>query len=165
MAAATEAITQKRLAHRLNLSTRQVRKLTNQSVFQRDADGLYPWPQSLDDYIRHKQAEVQRRAGPTDMAEVKLRKLSAEAEMAQIELAQIRQQMIAVDDVEADRRRMLEQLDATLRNAPSRHAPDLARSAKITIATAQRHLEAAIEEVRATLRSLGADDGDDRAAA
>ena len=88
-------------------------------------------------------------------------KTAAQAELAQMEVAKLRGELVALEDIKPLVRGPLEQVDAALRNAPARYAADLAAAAKLKdgLRRAQRILGDIIERIRDDLRKL-ADDGD-----
>lgn len=153
-------LNQTELATMLGLTTRQIRNLEIAGMPHgaEKNSKRYPLPDALDWYYSRKYTPDE----PTTMEEAKLRKLSAEADMAQLELAEMRRELWRVSDSADELGRALEQVDAALRNAPSRYAPDLAQVADLKVPKAQRFLADVIERIRAELKLVG--ENDERAA-
>lgn len=152
-----EEVNQTELARRLALTPRQIRNLHEHGLPHR-RDGrsvLYPWPEVRDWYTKFKQEEDRRRRGggqELNLQHEKARKLAADAEKAEMELAKARGELIHIEDVEGLVRRPLEQVAAALGNAPSRYASDLAEEADLKIPIAMRMLEDILRSVREDLR-------------
>ena len=98
---------------------------------------------------------------PADVNEERARLLRAQANLAEVELARVRGRSVDVEAV----RRLIERLvgaaNARLGALPSKLAPVVRPDDP---ATARRHLELAVEEVRAELRRLDVDETRDAAA-
>lgn len=104
-----------------------------------------------------EQVEAQtERGAPTDYDEAKARKMAAEAELAELELARARGTIVTVDDVERMLSAPLYRLRAKLLNLPSKWSPSLVGCR--TIAEAQTRLEAAVEEAMLSLSEEGEED-------
>lgn len=158
---AVEELTQVEFAERIGVSTRAVRKLHDHEI-PRLPNGRYPWPEARHWYIRFKQEEVDRRrapAGELNLQAEMARKTAAQADAAELQLAERRREMIHIRDVEAMVRVPLEQVAAALKNAPSGYAEDLATEADIPIPRAMRILEDIVERIRADLRRARDEDG------
>lgn len=158
---AREALTQRELALRLEISTSWVRELTARGTLTRDADGLYPWPNNEQRWARYQAERVQpTEGGPADAYEVaRTRKTEADAQLRELELAIRRGELMPVDQVLDKVRAPLEAVDAQLRTVPRRHSDTWARRLSITQAQAIALLHDLVEDVRADLRSVFADDG------
>lgn len=151
-----EELTQKELATRLGITTREVRNLHGHGI-PRLENGRYPWPDARHWYIHFKQAERERRQGgyeDLDLRRELARKTAAQADEAELRLAERRRELIHIRDVERLVREPLEQVDAALRNAPSRYASDLAELADISIPKAMQLLESIVERIRTDLREI-----------
>lgn len=154
--AKVEPLSQKEFAKRLGISTRAVRDLHAHGIPRRK-DGKYPWPEARHWYIRFKQDERERRQGggeDLDLRREMARKTAAQADEAELRLAERRREMIHIRDIERLVREPLEQVDAGLRNASSRHAAELAELAGISIAKAMHFLEQVMERIRTDLREI-----------
>lgn len=152
----TELLTQKDLATRLGITPRAVRDLHAHGIPRRKT-GKYPWPDARHWYIKFKQDERERRRGETedlDLRREQARKTAAQADEAELRLAERRREMIHIRDVELLVREPLEQVDAALRNAPSRYASELAELADVSIPRAMQFLEDIVERIRGDLRQV-----------
>lgn len=159
-----EALLQTELATRLGITTRAVRKLHDHGIPRDEQTSRYPWPDARDWYIKFKQEEVDRRRGAgsaLDFQVERARKTAVQADREELKLAQERREMVHMDDVAELVRAPLERVDGALKNAPARHAGDLAEAAGIPAASAKRLLETVIEAIRGDLRraheGIGAD--------
>lgn len=151
---AAEGLTQLEFAERLGITTRAVRKLHDHGIPRLD-NGRYPWPEARHWYIKFKQEEVDRRrapAGELNLQTELARKTAAQADTAELQLAERRREMIHIRDLEELVRGPLEQVAAALKNAPSRYASALAEAADIPIPRAMRLLEDIVERIRGDLR-------------
>jgi len=159
----TEALSQKELADRLNVSPRQVRNLTNEGVISRRRDGSYPWPKAHQEWIAFKMTERERRYSKDklNLTEEQARHTAIKAEIAELDLAERRGELVHVEDSTRLVRAALEAVDASLKTAPSRYAQDLAAAVKVPTARALRLLEDIIENVRGDLRNARRDGDDD----
>jgi phage terminase Nu1 subunit (DNA packaging protein) len=122
-----ELLTQDDFADRLGLSTRQVRNLEKSGLPTRSRGGkkLYPWGGCLAWYISFKVQTAVTAASPADFDEAKTRKMAAEAEIAELDLAIKRQQLITQDDHRREMVTWVEPIAAALRAFPGRHATQL----------------------------------------
>lgn len=103
--------------------------------------------------------EVRRVTAEADGSELdaaKLRKLQAEADAKELELAEKRGELVPLDEVEDLVRESLEAVDSVLRHSPSRFAPSLAKSAKVSVKVARTLLRDLVESVRGAIREGGA---------
>ena len=99
--------------------------------------------------------EVESTKGDPTEAEMdaaRLRKLEADAESKELDLAVKRGGLVPLDEVEVLLREALETIDSVLRHAPSRMAPKLAKAAKIPLKRARTIMEDVVEAVRASVR-------------
>lgn len=153
------AIKQKDLAAYLGLSTRQIRNLEAEGVLRAELDErgrkVYPWPENNQRYLRYKieEAKGKRTAHEESIQEAELRAALADAEMKEIKLAQLRGELIHIDDVEKLVREPLEAVAALLKSFKHRWS-----SVLVGCETPQEviaRLDPAIEEVIAILREAG----------
>jgi phage terminase Nu1 subunit (DNA packaging protein) len=91
--------------------------------------------------------------------EARIRKLTAEAALAELELAERERLVVSIDEMERLLSAPLYRLRAQLLVLPSKWAPALVGCR--TIADAQTRLEAAVSEAMLTLAETGDDDGDE----
>ena len=98
----TKTISQKELGERINRTTRQIRKLTEEHGMPRNEDGTYPWPEALEWWVRFKQEEKERRTGTEDskVSELDRARTSKEwalAQLREIELAEKEGRLIPLE--------------------------------------------------------------------
>lgn len=151
-------------AVRKALERGQIKRLPDGSIDAAAADRAWPADPAAAPPARGEPAggtggepEGNREAEPpVSFGEARRRKELALARQREYHVANLQRTMIHIDDVEAMVRRPLEQVDASLRSAPARHAAELAREAGIDLTRAKRILEGIIEGVRTDLRDLRA---------
>lgn len=157
----TEEITQKELARRLGITPRAVRKLGDR--IPRNPAGKYPWPEAKEAHDKIRTEEELRKLGVHDLPtykELRARKLLAETERVEFELAARKSEMIHIDDLEELLLKPLERVNGLLKSAPSSHGPALASAAGIDLPRAIQILGDISEMIRADLRAI-ADVGDE----
>lgn len=161
-----EELSQVELAKRLGISPRAVRKLhgsDDRPGIPRGENGSYPWPEARNWYLDFKKNEQARRhggGGGHDFQKERARFTATRADLAELQLAEKRGELIHIRDVAELLRVPLEQANSTLKNAPARHAARLAEEAKIPTPVAMRMLEEIVELVRADLRAARHDSAD-----
>jgi hypothetical protein len=170
-----EELTQTAAAKRLTISTRELRKLDGREVagdpLPRLESGLYAWPDLQKWYVAFKQHERERRqrrqrgAGtPLNLQDEQARHTAARADIAELELAELRKLMFNFRDMAPLVRLPLERTLGSLRNGPARFAPTLAAAAEISVPVAMKILEDIVEEIVAELqKAMEAVDGDSAA--
>lgn len=164
---AAERLTQKEAARRLGITPRALRKLGTYHEVPREKSGGYPWPRVRDWYIRFKQDEaVSRKTGgalaPADTDKKKAanyyaaraRKEEALAELRELEVAQLKGELVHVDDFEELLSSLFGTLRARLLAFPGLVAPRLA-SRKLKLAEVVTILD---DELHGFLKEL-ADQG------
>lgn len=116
-------LTQKEMAEVLGLSTRQVANLEVLGMPTKSKAGkkLYPSTPGMRWYIHYKVQAAQ----PADFEEARARKMSAEAELAELDLAQKRGQLIPLEQHGQRLARILERVRARLVAIPGTVAPRL----------------------------------------
>lgn len=145
-------MSQSALAQALGLTTRQVRNLEEQGMPHR-TDGTrkwYPVPEALQWYYEQR---LGGREGMTPLQQAELRKKLADAEAAEITVAERRAQLISRRDMVVMIREPLDRVNAQLLRAPTRYAP--ACVGLTTIEEALQVWQQAIDEIREELRTLG----------
>lgn len=83
---------------------------------------VYPWPGWMTWYTERRVARAVERVRPADYDEAKARKTAAEAELAELELARERGDLVAMDDAMVVFEDRLERLRARLVAIPSKEA-------------------------------------------
>lgn len=144
-------VNQRDAAERLGLTTRQVKNLADLGMPTVSAGGklTYPFPECLKWYVEYKVTSAVNACTPGDFEEAKTRKMAAEAELAEMELAQQRGDLVAVVDVGARVAGVLERVRARLVVIPGKLAPRLVGVE--TAMEARGVLEVAVGEVLAEL--------------
>lgn len=104
---------------------------------------------------RERARAVKATTADDELNAARLRKLEAEAESMELNLAEKRGEMVPLDEVEGLVRESLEAVDSVLRHSPSRFAPTLAKAAKVPIKSARAILRDVIESVRGAIREHG----------
>ena len=147
--------TQTEFAAIVGLSTRQIRNL--------EKDGLpcsmegkrkaYPLPEAVVWWKDHQVTRALEPYSSTDLEVERRRWMSAKAGRAEIELSNLRGELIPIDEVSGLLRESLEVTAATLKSSPARTAPELAKAASITIRRARIILEDMVETVKAQIRT------------
>lgn len=156
-----KGLTQTEAAKRLGITPRQLRTLSGRGVVSRLADGSYPWPQAEEDYEAFTEESKRKRDagfGDESYERARARKTAAQAELAEVAVAEKRRQLIPLTEVHALVRKPLEAVDAALKNAPSRHASSMASALGVKVPAAMKALQLITEEIRGELRGL-ADNG------
>lgn len=121
-------ISQTELAAHLGLSTRQVRNLEAQGVLRAELNAsgkkAYPWPESNHRYWQSKLEEAKgaRTSTEASIEDATLRKALADAEAAELRVAELKRELIHVRDVEALVAEPLEAVGSLVRNLPNRWA-------------------------------------------
>ena len=139
----------------IGLSTRQIRNLEREGLpcsMERKRKA-YPLPEAV---VWWKDREVARALEPyshTDLEEERRRWMSAKAGKAEIELSNLRGELIPLDEVSGLLRESLEVTAATLKSAPALTAPFLAKAASITTRSARLILEDMVEVVKTQIRT------------
>ena len=121
----------------------------------RAANGLY----NLADCLAWWEARTHEKATavtpPSDEAEARARKLSAEAELAEYKVAEVRGQMVTTEDAGKEIEGRVGQMRAEIISVPGRWAPEV-----VGLATA-REAQARLDDlVRDLLARVTADDAD-----
>jgi hypothetical protein len=152
-------ISQKELAAHLALSTRQIRNLEDSGVLRAEI-GVggkkgYPWPESNQRYLDYK-IQLAKGDGDTDKdvrAAADARRALVDAELAEIELAEKRQSVVSIHDVERMVAEPLELVYAALRNLPARWGAMLVGCTSTQEAISR--LKPAVAEAIDELRGIG----------
>lgn len=154
-----QRVNQSDLSRLLGLTTRQIRNLERDGILRAEIDAhgkkVYPWPESNHRYIQYKveEAKGKRTSVEESIQEAELRAAIADAEMKEIRLAQLRGEVIHIDDVEKLVREPLETAAALLKSFKHRWS-----SVLVGCETPQEviaRLDPAIEEVIEALREAG----------
>lgn len=130
---------------------------------QRAGKWLYQWPAFREWYIGERIAAGSGQGKPSDLEEAKMRKLSAEAELAELELAKARGEVVPVARVREAALADHSRVRARLRDLPVRAVQAIA--GKQTKAQQRAALEALVEEALGELRDMDVPDDDDMAEA
>ena len=147
-------LSQRELAEAFGLTTRQVRNWEKDGL-PHQAEGnrkLYPLREAIAWFRDREVAAALKGVDTSAMDEAKLRKLLADAESKELDLAVKRGDLVPLDEVGGLVRESLDAVDSVLRHAPSRFAPALAKTATVQLKEARRILRDVIESVRGAIR-------------
>lgn len=109
-----------------------------------------PMPDGRIWFHKHLVEKGKRQAAPKDIDEAKQRKMAAEAELAELELAKARDELMTVDQYERVVADAMARADARLQTLPPRLAGVVLGAT--TIQDAQARIAPLVEEVRDELR-------------
>lgn len=147
-------VNQKELADLFGVTTRQIRNWEADGL-PKSADGnqkLYPLRKVI---AWHEERAVAQALAAVEVGAfeaAKIRKLEAEAESKELDLAVRRGELVPLDEVEGVVRESLQAVDSVLRHSPSRFAPLLAKAANLSMKKARAILRDMIELVRGAIR-------------
>lgn len=147
-----------KLALFLNLTKQRVHQLVAEGL-PRKLRGKYDLDECAQWYIRYLQAVIEKKAIPLDEGQVateqqeKVRNMRASADLKEIELAQRRGQLVAIDDVEKEMADLVLNTKARIMSVPARLAPELLGETSRVMAQAK--IEKALKESLAQLASRG----------
>ena len=127
-----DKLTANGVAQLLEISRRQVQNLAEGGVIPKHGQfntAHYVWNEVRDAYLRHKLAQIKPKratADVTGMAEAELRKLNAEATLAELKVAKMRDEVVDIEYVERCQARIYTNIRARLLAIPSRLTQQLA---------------------------------------
>lgn len=148
-----ETITQAEAAQRIGITSRHLRRLTEEGKVSRNPDGKYSWPQ-VDQEYRAWQVIASAAGGTTLDLKVEQARLTKEKADAQaMQNARDRGELLAATDVERLLREPLEKVNTVAKGLTSRYAPRLAKAAGIPLAEAKRIMGDIGESIREQLRN------------
>lgn len=129
---------------------------------KRGASWEYEWP-AFNRFVREAAvADAVERVKPADFEEARARKEAANAELAELDLAERRGQLVTREGARKAMASLCERVRARLVTLPPKVAPLVVGCD--TVPQAQRELERAVEEVLAELRGEGTTNEEARAA-
>jgi phage terminase Nu1 subunit (DNA packaging protein) len=147
-----------KVAQALNLTPQRVQQLANEGLPKEDR-GKYDLGKCMLWYIRYLQAALEKKAVPmadggyAGTREERTRLLRAEAELKEMELAEKRGQLVAIQDVEKEMTDLVLTTKARIMAIPPRVTPELVgESSRMII---QTKLEKACKEALALLAREG----------
>lgn len=140
------------LARILNITERRVQQLVKQGL-PRTARGRYPLVASVHFYIATLR---ENRPETSSIEQARLRKLIAQADREELELARERNQVVAIDDAMAAIGRAIGECRAKLLALPSKLAPEVALEKSKPMCRAI--IETGIHDALADLASAGLQD-------
>jgi hypothetical protein len=142
-------VTVGQLAAELGVSEREVQQLAAEGVIEKAGRGRYVRSTSVARYCAH----LRERQAPAGYAEARARKTEAEASLREHELGRQRAETMPVATALAVVRATLQALDGSLRSAPRRHGPALARKLGCTPGVAMAALVDMVDLARADVRA------------
>jgi phage terminase Nu1 subunit (DNA packaging protein) len=152
-ASAGRTVDAQALAAWLNLSKSRVYQLVSQGM-PRKLRGRFEIEECSRWYIRFLQAALEKRAIPTDdgfISEQKerVRKMRADADLKELDLAKQRGELVAIADVEREMTDLVLTTKARLHSLPARLAPDLVgeNSRVMVQAKLEKAIDAALREL------------------
>jgi phage terminase Nu1 subunit (DNA packaging protein) len=153
-------ISRAELADRLGVSPQTMARLLKEGL---PCEGTgrgrrFPWPAAREWYDARREAllraQLERAEGPADFATARARKMAAEAELAEFELATVRRETVLVADAARSVAAAFERVRARFTAVPGTHALRFVELG--SPAEAQAQLEVLVDEVLTALS--GADD-------
>lgn len=146
-----QEVNQTEFAAIVGLSTRQVRNLEAEGLPHRAKGNkkLYPIPDALAWYYARKFEPEEL----TDTAEAKRRKLTAEAKLAEIEVAKAAGELVPLDQYTSEMGLVLDKVRAKLQNVPGAWAPALVGCKGVPEALTR--LRPLVNEILVELSSMG----------
>lgn len=147
-------LNQTQMGEVFGVSTRQVRNWEKDGLVCRAAGNqkFYPLAAAIRWYREREVSAALAEVEVKDIDAAKLRKLEAEADTKELDLAVKRGELVPMDEVGDLVRESLEAVDAVLKHSPSRFAPQLAKAAQVHLKTARTILREVIESVRGAIR-------------
>jgi phage terminase Nu1 subunit (DNA packaging protein) len=124
-----QAIQSKDLALVFGLSPRRIRQLTQEGVLPQVARGKYILGEAVQAYIAHLQEKIREAAknvDPKDLQKELTRLRKAQADKAELEVAEYQGKLHRAEDVEAEWTEMLSNFRAKMLALPTKLAPMLA---------------------------------------
>lgn len=159
-------VSRREIAERLGLSERQITNLVRDAKLAdgtefpsrvKGKDRSFPSDRCFDWYVRFKQEEaLQRAAGreaPKDMAAAELRKAIADAEIAELKVAQLRGEFVSLEEYRKELRRILTRIRARFVAIPGEFAPRILEPMDMVKASAV--LKDLVATVLAELQGVG----------
>lgn len=116
----------KELSALLMVSDRRIQQLTKDGIFRKTARGFYPLEGAIQSYIRFLKDSSAGNASQVNIAEYhiqKTRKIKAEAEIVEMEAAQMAGELVAVVDVKHSWANLASEVCIRMRNVPTRVIP------------------------------------------
>lgn len=127
--AAPAKSSQQILAEMLSLTTRQVRNLTDEGVFQRTIESgkpEYDVPKCVQAYYKHKAEREKGSPVKETILDLNVRKLEIDVRVGELALEQQLGQLVTLDYMEEQIKGLLERLRARCLNMPGKFARDMA---------------------------------------
>ncbi|MGA3295263.1 MAG: hypothetical protein ABSE45_14945 [Candidatus Acidiferrales bacterium] len=151
-----------KLAAFFNLTKQRVHQLVAEGL-PRELRGKYDREKCAQWYIRYLQAAIEKKAIPLEPGafateqQEKVRNMRAAADLKEIDLAQRRGQLVAIDDVEREMTDLVLTTKARIMSVPARLAPELLGETSRVMAQAK--IEKALKEALVQLASKGETNG------
>lgn len=153
-----EWLSQKELAGRLGLSTRQINNLATEGLPKRSRKGKveYEWPAASVWYLERKIAEAVAKVTPEDAEDSRARLETARARLVELELAEREKLMVSAAYMEQQVSAIADRLRAALLAIPAKYAPMMV--GRQSIPEAQMKLEVLVSETLAAMSQFGEDE-------
>ncbi len=138
---------QKEVADLLGISPRQVHNLTDRGMPRQVHEGKprYPWPDALKWYITFKVAAEAAKTEPIDFEKARARKMTADAELTEMELARARGETVTVDVFRETVSAIATKVRSQLMAAPGRYSSRMVGLKSLP--EAQRMLDQMVRDV------------------
>lgn len=153
-----EIVNAEKLALFFNLTKQRVHQLVAEGL-PRELRGKYDQDKCAQWYIRYLQAVIEKKAIPLEPGtfateqQEKVRNMRMSADLKEIQLAERRGQLVAIEDVEKEMADLVLTTKARIMSVPARLAPDLLGETSRVMAQAK--IEKALKESLAQLASRG----------
>ncbi|NUO63467.1 MAG: hypothetical protein HOQ34_07850 [Gemmatimonadaceae bacterium] len=158
-----ESLNQQDFAAAIGLSTRQIRNLEEAGcpVRVKGDRKTYPWPKALHWYIAYKVERAEAAAKPLDFEAARARKMEADANLAEIEVAKAQAALVPTETVDSIVGELGDRLRAVIVNIPGNYGLKL-EELGVDPKAAEAVLTTISEEITRALRAV-ADELDDEA--
>lgn len=156
-------VSQREIAEIIGVSVRQVRYLMDDGLpaVARNGDRVFPVPAAVQWYLARKVTEAKRAAADDPLEAAKIRKMTADADRAELETEKLRAEVVTVDYMAKELDRTLQHLRGMCLAFPGRHAPELVGCP--TEVEARKRLDRAMMEEMATMADSASEVEEDEA--
>lgn len=153
-------VTQSEAAKVFGVSTRTIQRWETDGFPRQDAEvAAYDLTECVAWALQRERDRLSNVAGDS-FEQARARKTAIEADLKELELAQLRGELVPIDEVAELVEAPLAAVDESLVTAKRRHAKTWARKLKVTQGVARALIDELVEEVRADLKLAVEDSGD-----